>query len=74
MEKWEVITIVAAQLVGLLGLGTFMWKMQKGERDDVARLKDDTSSLRNDAAWINQDLVAVKKDVEWLVWHFKKSQ
>ena len=64
MNDWVVIGSVGGMIVSMC---VFLWKIQKSYREEVKQLS-------NDVAWANKDLAEVKKDVEWLVWHFKEGE
>jgi len=66
--SWEAIAGVAGVVVAMTGgIFVFLWRLNN-------RFRDTTDTLRNDIAWVNEDLGKVQKDVEWLVWFFKKDQ
>ena len=62
MNEWVVIASLGAMMISLCA---FLWKSQKSYSEEVRQ-------LANDVAWANKDLAEVKKDVEWLVWHFNE--
>ncbi|MXW07907.1 MAG: hypothetical protein F4Z87_07285 [Gammaproteobacteria bacterium] len=63
MNDWQIaLSIIGSQILVILGFLKWVWKPYHEE----------VGKLRNDVAWANKDLAEVKKDVEWLVWHFKE--
>ena len=64
MNEWPAVLAAIASVLVICG---FTWKIH---RDSNAKVE----GLRNDVAWVNNGLSELKKDVEWLVWHFKRDR
>ena len=64
MNEWPAVLAAIASALVICG---FTWK---NHRDSNARVE----GLRNDVAWVNNGLSELKKEVEWLVWHFKRDR
>ena len=58
MEDWYALAGIVVAVAAVAG---FLWKVWKEVRE-----------VQDGLAWVNKDVAEVKKDVEWLVWHFKK--
>ena len=68
METWQVLVgFLGGPTLVVIALRAFEWRAREQYRKEV-------KSMQNDIAWLNKDLAEVKKDVEWLVWHFKEKK
>ena len=54
-------------MLAVVALRAFEWRARRQYRGEI-------TTMQNDIAWLNKDLAEVKKDIEWLVWHFKEGK
>lgn len=68
VDTWQfLVGFLGGPMLAVIALRAFEWRARKQYREDL-------TNVQSDIAWLSKDLAEAKKDIEWLVYHFKKGK